>query len=149
MPIPGCLFYYLLRLLQRLCASAGIRVLWVGLCWDKDAFSSCFGKVWAHVSKPTQRLCAICAHTGGDGDGAALGAQRRFSAVVTAMPGWPFAQPSASLGNLHVLAAGAGQIKGRDDECPFEPASPTPGGLSGASPPLPQTSGSGALQNLT
>lgn len=148
MPITGCLFYYLLRLLERLCAGAMITVVWVGLCWDKDALSSCFGKVWAHSASP-HKLCAICAPTGGDGDGAALGARRRFSAVVPAMSGWPLAQPSASLRNLHVLAAGVGRIKGSNDECPFEPGSPTPEGLSGASPPLPQTSGTGALQTLT
>lgn len=110
-----------------------VGVIWVLLCCDKDAFSSSFGKVSEHTSaSPHRGSEPSAAHTGGDGDWGldeVLGGD--FSAVFTV------AQPSTSLGNLHVAAAGAGRSKGEDDECPFEPSSPTPGACA---EPLPQPS---------
>lgn len=120
-------------------------MIWVLLCCAEDALSSFFGEVSGQAH--TEARCHLLLTPLEMEAGAALGARWRFFCVFTVTTsGWPFAQPSTSLRDLHV-AAGVGQSRGEDDECPFEPASPTPGGSSRASPAAPEVTR--ALQNLT
>lgn len=51
------------------------------------------------------------------------------SAVVALTSEWIVIQPSKSLRNLHVLAAGVGRPKGEDDKSPFKPVNPASEGF--------------------
>lgn len=94
---------------------------------DKDAFSSCLGKVLELASaSPHRGSVPSAASTGENGE---WNLSEDISAVVALTSDWTVTEPSKSLRNLHVLAAGVGRTKGEDDESYFEPANPASEGL--------------------